>query len=197
LIAVGTATQPVVLSGVISFRGTNTSEIAYAAVRGGIFTEGSHVVNIRNTLFERQSNLFVRSPGSTVTRTVFQSPQSDNGVFVGAPDVTFSDVVIRNAPARAMTIEAQRVSVRNCEIHNNGFGFLVVNAADVSITDCNIYNNAGPGVMTQLATATATNNWWGDPAGPLGPAGDGVTGNVTYIPFRTTRVPLDTAAIYR
>jgi hypothetical protein len=44
-------------------------------------------------------------------------------------------------------------------------------------------------------TVDARDNWWGDPAGPLGPGGDGVAGNVVYEPWRSEPVPLNAQAI--
>lgn len=57
-------------------------------------------------------------------------------------------------------------------------------ADGVRVNDCNIHGNAG---LRNLAAATmdTRNNWWGDPQGPHGPDGDGVAGNVEFVPFRT------------
>lgn len=52
------------------------------------------------------------------------------------------------------------------------------------IHNCNLANNLGAGVHNLSATpADLTGNWWGDAGGPFGPAGDGVTGAVTYSPW--------------
>ena len=37
---------------------------------------------------------------------------------------------------------------------------------------------------------TATGNWWGDPNGPFGPHGAGISGPVDYANFLTTPVVL-------
>lgn len=55
--------------------------------------------------------------------------------------------------------------------------------------DCNIHGNAGVGLRNLAEpTVDARNNWWGDSQGPLGADGDGVAGNVEFVPFRTQPV---------
>lgn len=47
-----------------------------------------------------------------------------------------------------------------------------------TVSGCALTNNGGLGIASQLAAGqaiAAQRNWWGDPAGPEGPAGDGVS----------------------
>jgi hypothetical protein len=49
------------------------------------------------------------------------------------------------------------------------------------ITACNVFGNAQRAVNNSWSTTMqldARGNWWGDPAGPQGPLGDGSIGNV-------------------
>lgn len=198
LIAQGSPTERMALPGPLGFEGTAESLIEYADVSGGIFAQDTHVLTIRKTLFVAGSTVEIASAGSTLTGVLVEAPASADGVRIGAPGISAADLVIRNAALRALTIASAGVSIRNCEIHNNSSGIFVLAVADVTITDCNIYGNGGPGLTKLGASAiNAVNNWWGDAAGPFGPAGDGVSGSVVYEPFRPTRVPLDTAVVYQ
>jgi hypothetical protein len=54
------------------------------------------------------------------------------------------------------------------------------------IHDCAIEANRLPGVQyAGSGVVDARFNWWGDPAGPFGPGGDRVEGNVDYSSFLT------------
>jgi hypothetical protein len=77
-------------------------------------------------------------------------------------------------------MDQHSVSIQFCDIiGTRGDGLRVASTGVVQINDCNIRNNAGRGVNnTAASTVNARRNWWGDPAGPLGPAGDGISGNV-------------------
>ncbi|HUE87619.1 MAG TPA: hypothetical protein VMO26_16210 [Vicinamibacterales bacterium] len=65
-------------------------------------------------------------------------------------------------------------------------GVRVLVADGVRVNDCNIHGNAGVGLRNLAEAAVdARTNWWGDQQGPHGPNGDGVAGNVEFVPFRT------------
>jgi hypothetical protein len=54
----------------------------------------------------------------------------------------------------------------------------------VSVSQCDLVSNGGNGVNNYNTSSgtyviNASNNWWGDVAGPAGPSGDGVSANVT------------------
>jgi hypothetical protein len=90
----------------------------------------------------------------------------------------------------ALTIAAADVAVTDCSVTgSNTDGVRVEVATDVRVNQCDIHGNAGVGLRnTAVDAVDAANNWWGDAAGPAGPAGDGVAGNVIFIPFRTQPV---------
>jgi hypothetical protein len=79
--------------------------------------------------------------------------------------------------------------VRSCEIRESADEGIDMTGWPVDVHNCNLVGNGGVGILT-LAGYTpvpdATNNWWGDAAGPTGPNGDGVSGTVTVSPWQTT-----------
>ena len=70
----------------------------------------------------------------------------------------------------------------NCEISGSVYSGLRAYSAgpvhSVQLTSCNVAGNLGPGVVIFSEQLDARGNWWGDPAGPVGPKGDGVLGYV-------------------
>lgn len=100
-------------------------------------------------------------------------------------------VIGTDSPATAaLTLGALHVQVLLCEITGSvGDGVRVEVADGVRIRNCNIANNAGVGVRnTAVQSVDARDNWWGDAAGPTGQTGDGVAGNVDFLPFLTEPV---------
>jgi hypothetical protein len=79
-----------------------------------------------------------------------------------------------------------RAAVLSCDIHDSASHGISGLVGDVH--NCNLVNNAGSGIRNNPSwyVANAEDNWWGDAAGPTGPAGDGVSGPVDYTPWRTT-----------
>ncbi len=77
------------------------------------------------------------------------------------------------------------VQLTQCEISGSAYaGLTVVDVANaatagVVLSACNIFGNIGAGAFEWgQARLDARGNWWGDPTGPEGPQGDGVSGNV-------------------
>jgi hypothetical protein len=86
-----------------------------------------------------------------------------------------------------VTIFGPDVEMSACEVAGSGADGVHVEVADgVQISDCDIHGNAGTGLVNfDTMPVAAPHNWWGDPAGPFGPAGDGVGGLVDYEPWRS------------
>ncbi|HUP89473.1 MAG TPA: Ig-like domain-containing protein [Longimicrobiales bacterium] len=80
----------------------------------------------------------------------------------------------------AISIEADDVQILDCDVSDNtGDGVVVISGVGAQIHNCNIERNAGLGVNNRATIIVdAKRNWWGDPAGPNGPNGDGVAGAV-------------------
>ncbi len=123
--------------------------------------------------------------GSRVTASAFDSAGSvyapDNAALsVGAGDSVRSTVV-RNSRGPGIRIQGP-AALDSCEVTGSaGDGVVAASAAAVTIHHCNLRDNTGVGARN-LSTDTldARFNWWGDPAGPNGPAGDGVAGLVNW-----------------
>jgi uncharacterized repeat protein (TIGR01451 family) len=63
----------------------------------------------------------------------------------------------------------------------------------LKIRDNSFINNSGPGISHTVffppfspTSIDGRGNWWGDPAGPNGPSGDGVSAGVVTAPWITT-----------
>ena len=99
---------------------------------------------------------------------------------------------LASSGASALHIDSGSVSLTGCDIRDAPFDAILVSesvAEGTFITGCNLVNNAGFGVNNLSAfTVDAAGNWWGDPAGPDGPDGDGVSGDVVVEPVRTEPV---------
>jgi hypothetical protein len=129
-----------------------------------------------------ESFLRLAAPGSRLTRASIQ------GAFGPGPFSSHWHYVDFTHP---LHIAGPHVRVSDCDVsHSPGDGIVADSADGVVVWDCDIQDNAGVGLRNTAAdTVDARHNWWGDPAGPFGPAGDGVAGPVDFEPFRTAPVP--------
>ena len=94
-------------------------------------------------------------------------------------------------PANAIEISGHNIRLLHCDVTDNqAHGIVIKSGTNIQIHDCNIERNGGVGVSnpTTAYAVDATRNWWGDPAGPFGPAGDGVSGAVLWLEPRTARI---------
>ncbi len=81
------------------------------------------------------------------------------------------------------------VQLSSCIIRGSTASGILVPETSMNLTvrDCTFEANAGPGIENLAAdTVDARFNWWGDPDGPFGPAGDGIEGNVDYSEYLTS-----------
>ena len=122
-------------------------------------------VDIRRTLFE--------GSGVCISDGIFE----DNTIRGGGLQI------VRDRPTPGVA------RVLRCTITDSPYyGIRVLDGAPAEIHECNLERNAGLGVDNfGTATVDARRNWWGDPAGPHGPAGDGVSGNVDASEHLTVR----------
>ncbi len=127
----------------------------------------------------------LRAAGSRITASVVDSAdaayvRSTPAITLGESD-TVRTTIVRRSRSVGLRIEGAAV-VDSCEVTGSaGDGIVVSHAAGTTIHRCNLHDNAGVGVRNlDTATVDARFNWWGDPAGPNGPAGDGVAGLVDW-----------------
>lgn len=100
---------------------------------------------------------------------------------------TLTNAVFEDAPYDALEV-ASGVLISGCAVRRSGSAGIVVREGSTGVTihDCALEDNGGPGVRNLADDEVdARFNWWGDPAGPLGPAGDGVEGAVDFSEHRT------------
>lgn len=116
-----------------------------------------------------------------------------NSTFTGGSRLSLSEVRAHRIIVRGMTnggiaIAGSNVKLSECTVsQNTGSGIVVFEGTGIEIRDCNIEDNTEFGVKNWTAgRVDARRNWWGDPAGPLGPNGDGVDGDVDYSDFLTS-----------
>jgi hypothetical protein len=144
-----------------------------------------------STTFSNTTTIFIQpaSTGTQITRArVEQHPQAGNFAAVsifGATNTVFSGRVHSPSWWGIEVVDVVNLTIQDCEVANNGnAGIHVLSQfaqTNVTISGCNIFNNTGQGVQnggSGNATVMAQGNWWGDPAGPAGPNGDGVSANV-------------------
>ncbi len=99
----------------------------------------------------------------------------------GAPSVFSARVIRSTGVAVRVHPYADPWTLPQCELTGNGSHGLVADANAVTVSGCNISNNGGNGVHNPnpaTYTVNARGNWWGDAAGPLGAAGDGISPGV-------------------
>jgi hypothetical protein len=166
----------------------------YHAVR----TSGSHPLVIDSTVFRqaRYGAVSLGTAGSRLSRSVVDT--TTTGFAPAGPAVvlgvssSLDGSRVRSSGARGVAITGANVILGSCEVTAGASdGVYVTAGTSVTINNCNLVDNAGLGVNNVSGTLIdATNNWWGDAAGPTGPSGDGVSANVTYIPFLTEPVTI-------
>jgi hypothetical protein len=177
----GTVDAPVRITGpgVVVLGGdaaTGASHMMTHTVLSGVRLEATGAPLVMEDVRGEAARVLLRAPGSRVIRSTLR------GAFGGLP-------------AASLTLAASDLEVARCGITgSSGAGILVEVAAGVRINECNIHGNAGAGVRNMAAgVVDARHNWWGDPNGPFGLAGDRVEGEVAYQPWLSA--PAGSAAV--
>jgi hypothetical protein len=187
--AEGTAEDPISIHGSFLYGGNaGPSRIVHGRLQNVIIRSGeAHALEMSDVLAEN-GYVSLDAPGSRLERVFVR------GVLDPWPD-TFDPVPPFGpgaTPTEALRIAAADVLISNSEIsHSPSDGIRVEVAAGVRVRDSNMRFNGGVGLRNVAAEVVdARDNWWGDPAGPEGPQGNGVAGAVGYEPVRTEPVVL-------
>ncbi|MEQ9401682.1 MAG: hypothetical protein RJQ04_21125 [Longimicrobiales bacterium] len=91
--------------------------------------------------------------------------------------------------ASVLVLEGADHRITRCDLF--GTRGIVSAGSGMRIQECNLVDNRNAGVRSTGAPVDARGNWWGDPAGPQGPEGDGVSGRVDVVPFLPSPVGPD------
>ena len=167
--------------GVNIFGLTTPSTISNARLEGvGISVSGAfHPVVVESTLV-RNAGVSLGAPGSEFKLSTIAGGRLIITAQDGGPIVV--EATVRGSSAEGIFINGTGVTLIRCELTGNATdGILSAgDATTISVHSSNLFGNGGAGVNNgDLGALDASGNWWGDPAGPSGPSGDGVTGNVT------------------
>jgi hypothetical protein len=206
LVARGTAQAPVTIRGgpfLLSGTPDDTSYIANARLIGTHFVvSDAHSLVIDSMAAIDGASFELRSRGSRFTRSTIDRggstedsrggiapfvPRPPAALVLGATGVRFEQSSVRASVIDGVLIDAINVVATQCRVSDNaGDGIRAIMAAGVQVRECNLERNGKAGVNNESTfTLSATSNWWGSAAGPTSPGGDGVSGNVQYIPFLT------------
>lgn len=195
--ALGTAAQPITISSTVceappqlcgfSLKGNATSRLSYVTVNNAyLFTREQNVTQLDHV--RTNGPISLGSPGSTITDTeihdvVARDFFADAALVLGANNVTADRVLVRiTGGFTAVKIAGNNIKLLACEVTDNSDDGVVISAGSgIEVHACAIERNGGVGVRNQTSVVVnAQRNWWGDPAGPTGPAGDGIEGLVDF-----------------
>lgn len=118
----------------------------------------------------------------------FQDARNGLSLMGDESRFTASNLSIRRGDQSgiAISVDGGDITISDCEVVESGGPGILVDSGNVRVEGCNLVGNVGPGVENLgSGEVDARGNWWGDPDGPNGPAGDGVSENVLYEPFLT------------
>ncbi len=140
------------------------------------YNDGSHITDTRVDSAGLDGSWAVSMEGGRLERTTVTGSGGDGIRAVSRyASVQISDCAVSGSKGDGIRVAFRTVRtlpINRCNIHDNG-GVGVVNLSDFEVD--------------------ATGNWWGDPAGPNGPQGDGVSGAVDFGAFLTELVEIGAA----
>lgn len=192
LLVQGTAAQPANLVGAIIRQcmspGPCSTRLSHASLTNVLLFTGPNA-----TLDHLQISGGGISLGSMSVLT--QSIITGTAGLMLADNTRVEHTIIRGSIANGVSIWGSNVLLADCEVSGSRFDAIrVVSGApvltNIQVRNCILENSTDAGINstgTQPSLVDARFNWWGDAAGPFGPAGDSVSANVDYSSFLTTR----------
>lgn len=205
---------------ILFFEGQGTSRIANAVIEGGsvgnpwmVWVNDAHRVEIDSSLLRgsrKGSVLSQSSRGVSVRRSVVHEAGRDasweNGAAIAGINLTLQDVRVSDTRGDGIHIGGI-MTVDGLEVTGSSAGGLrLFNGYDTFLSTwsrVNLSGNGGFGVLNSATLGfTFSGFWWGDPAGPNGPSGDGVDATVTVLapassPWPVTPAPPAAAGLMR
>ncbi len=197
VVARGTAAAPVLLTGHgwdgIELKGAPALPSYFTNVRIeyvgfiGVFATENHPAVIDSAVIRQTgAAAWLWSKHSRISRSRVDTTTTSAAVDL-ADSTTLESTLIRGSAERGLIVTSPTASVHGCEVRESVAEGIDLWADGIDVHDCNMVNNGGVGIRALAPSgAIAENNWWGDAAGPTGPAGDGVSGVVDFTPWRTT-----------
>jgi hypothetical protein len=200
----GTAAQPITFSGLtlrIAGEGTDTTYLRHVRFQeGALLTtqdgpfDSLHSPVVVEDMELDDGRLELGSPGSRIDGLRARRGGSDAMATVtleGAGTVA-RNIQVQDGAGVGIALAGDDISLSLCQLAgSHSDGVRVLRGVGITIRECNFQDNAGAGVNNTVdAAVDAMENWWGDPAGPHGPAGDGAAGAVEYEPWLTAPVQL-------
>ena len=183
--AVGTVEKPVRLSarfigGLVQVRDSGALVLEHVRLQmegGRLEALGAGDQRLSDVDIELAS-VTLGAPGARVERVSLDR----GGLVLQGIGSAAEDVRISRSPGHGIEIAADSVVIRRCVVTASlEDGIHVTEGTGIVIESCDLEGNAGAGVANEgTGTVTARGNWWGDPAGALGPNGDGVVGMVDH-----------------
>ncbi len=221
--AIGTSDQPILITSVSGFMASvqfssftttaSTANLEYVKISNARYctTAGRVNLNYKNVTLENcaiapisTGNLGVNAVFDNITYNKVASPVNGSFLYIGLPDgITESspvNIVFKNseynvdnglfAIVNDQTASGLPSENINIKINDNVFTGQVKDAGLFRIIDSNTN-------ITLPFQIDATNNYWGDPAGPYYSGtlpktnGPQVPSNIDFVPFKTSAVPVE------
>jgi hypothetical protein len=161
-------------------------ELVSSVNGGAIVGGGAHHTLLLDSLRIRRTAVgaavALHGYGSRLSHSVIDttgSPTSTAPALLLADSTAAYGVVVRRSGGDGVEMSGNASFTSSTVNGSLGNGVSVFGANAVLSND-NFFANGGVGVFSHGSAVNAEGNWWGDPAGPNGPSGDGVSGFVDF-----------------
>jgi hypothetical protein len=166
------------------------TNLTYASIRyGGFYYCGVYCYGNNTELF-LQGNATATLSHTIIHESFGQALSASGNSSITS--LTVEDSTIQDNSYNGINIDNSGtyiLSISRTIIQNNSTGiYLTGSNINAMVNHCNIYANTILGINNLTASIVdATQNWWGDASGPApSGTGNGVSGNVTVMPWLTS-----------